>query len=126
MERVKPLYISKDLTTTQAAARIGRSKTFLQNLMKNGELPYYEAYFRGKNTFFIKEEDLLAYDLNKPANVKSNTIYDKRTGAFLFQPYKNIDNGRIARIIEMERISPIKIKAKLMDEGEKNFLMRKL
>ncbi|MEK4297366.1 helix-turn-helix domain-containing protein [Paenibacillus sp. FSL R5-0914] len=119
VERIKPLYISKDLTTTQAAARIGRSKTFLQNLMRNGELSYYEAYFRGKNTFFIKEEDLLEYEQSKPSNVKSNTLYDKKTGAFLFQPYLNKENGRIARIMEMERISPMKIKAKMIDEGGK-------
>ncbi len=121
MERIKPYYISKDLTTTQAAARIGRSKTFLQNLMKNGELQYYEAYFRGKNTFFIKEEDLIKYKQNKPSSVKSNIIYDKKTGTFLFQPYINKVNGRIARIMEMERISPTKITTVFIDEGGKEF-----
>lgn len=121
VERIKPYYISKDLTTTQAAARIGRSKTFLQNLMKNGELQYYEAYFRGKYTFFIKEEDLLKYEQNKSSSVKSNIIYDKKTGIFLFQPYINKVNGRIARIMEMERISPTKIKTVFIDEGGKEF-----
>ncbi|MFD0710902.1 helix-turn-helix domain-containing protein [Paenibacillus sp. GCM10027626] len=115
VERLKPAYIKEDLTSAQAAERLGRSKSFIQKLLKEGLLPYYEGELRGQKTFFIREEHLLDYMASNPDHGKSDTIYDKKSGAFLFQPYRK--EQRLARVIEMKRASRQKIEVILQVEG---------
>lgn len=107
INRIKPSYVRDDLTSSQAAERIGRSKTFIQNLLKEGEIPYYEDDFRGKRTFFIKEEHLRKYELSSINSGKYVTSYDKKSGVFLFQPF--VRGNILARVIEMNRINKNKL-----------------
>lgn len=119
VERIKPTYVKNDLTTSEAAARIGRSKTFIQKLIKDGVLPYYEYELRGKKTYFIKEENLKDYVRENPDSGKYDTIYDKKSGVFLFQPF--INDGRIARVFEMKRVSRYKMEITLLTGTETRF-----
>ncbi|ULL14810.1 hypothetical protein DVH26_10345 [Paenibacillus sp. H1-7] len=45
---------------------------------------FYEEEYRGKRTYFIKEEDLEQYIKENPDAGKTETIYDKQSGLFLF------------------------------------------
>jgi len=119
VERIKPSYVRDDLTSSQAAERIGRSKTFIQTLLKEGVIPYYEDDFRGKRTFFIKEEHLQKYELSNINSGKYDTSYDKKTGVYLFQPF--IKDGVTARVVEMNRINRYKMDIVLQTGTESRF-----
>jgi len=121
VERLKPHYIKEDLTSAQAAQRIGRSKSFMQKLLKDGAIPYYEGELRGQKTFFIQEADLIDYLESNPDYGKSDTIYDKKSGVFLFQPYRNGD--QLARVMEMKRVSRQKTEVTLQLESGTRLLL---
>lgn len=105
----KKNYVKKDLTSMEAAQRLGRSTTYVHKLIRNGQIEYYEDEFRGKRTYFIKEEELERYNRENPDAGKIETIYDKRNGLFLFQPFGK--DGSVARIIELKRVNNRKIEA---------------
>ncbi|MFC5449067.1 helix-turn-helix domain-containing protein [Paenibacillus aestuarii] len=107
----KKHYVKKDLTSMEAARRIGRSTTFVHKLIRDGSIKFYEEEYRGKRTYFIKEEDLDRYTEENPDSGKVETIYDKRTGLFLFQPFGKDD--QLARIIQLKRVNNRKIDARL-------------
>ncbi|WP_127529460.1 hypothetical protein [Paenibacillus kobensis] len=104
-------YVKQDLTSVEAARRIGRSTTYVHKLIRDGWIAYYEEEYRGKKTYFIKEEELERYRRENPDAGKSETVYDKRTGLFIYQPFAR--NGEIARIVELKRVNNRKIEAKL-------------
>lgn len=105
----KRKYVNNDLTSTEAAKRLGRSTTFVHKLIRDGVLSHYEADYRGKRTFFIKEADLERYIQENPNAGKVETIYDKRKGVFLFQPFGKGD--QLARVMELKRVNNRKIEA---------------
>lgn len=115
----KQSYVKKDLTSMEAARRIGRSTTFVHKLIRDGLIAYYEEEYRGKRTYFIKEEDLERYIKDNPDAGKTETIYDKRNGLFLFQPFGK--DGLVARIIELKRVNNRKIEA-LLKTSDDQFL----
>lgn len=120
IERIKPYYVKDKLSPSQAARKIGRSTTFIYQLIKKG-LPYERAVYRGKETFLISPSDLEPY--THPANQhysKFDLIYDKRTGVYLFQPY--VLNGQIGRITHIKRLSRSKIEAQLC-VGQEHILL---
>ncbi|WP_336775277.1 helix-turn-helix domain-containing protein [Paenibacillus sp. MMO-58] len=102
VERIKPFYTREDLTSAEAAKRIGRSTTFIHKLIREG-LPHSEGELRGKKTYFIKEADLVKYVSDNPDSGKYDTIYDKATGAYLFQLFEK--DGKLGRIVRMKKIS---------------------
>ncbi|OME78676.1 hypothetical protein BK120_23340 [Paenibacillus sp. FSL A5-0031] len=110
IDRIKPFYVKEDLTSSQAAKRIGRSTTYIHQLFKKG-LPYYEGEFRGKKTFFIKETDLDLYGTNNPNSGKYDTIYDRKSQVYLFQLYRL--GNRLARVCSMKRVSRSKVEVML-------------
>lgn len=101
VELVKEQVIKKDLTIADTAKLLNRSKSFVHGLIREGKLKSYEDTYRGKKTFFIKKEDLEQYNKDVKEKPKSlwETIYDKKTGVFLFQPYFN--NGELARVMSI-------------------------
>lgn len=103
VERIKPAYVKEDLTSAQAAKRIGRSTTYIHQLITRGLLPFYEAELRGKKTYFIKESDLEKFAANNPDSGKYDTIYDRKSGIYLFQPYRR--GNRLARVVSMKRVN---------------------
>ncbi|GFN33017.1 helix-turn-helix domain-containing protein [Paenibacillus xylaniclasticus] len=107
----KQNYVKSDLTSVEAAKRLGRSATYVHKLIKDGKIPFYEEEYRGKRTYFIKEEELERYMREYPDAGKTETIYDKRTGLFLYQPFER--DGVLARIVELKRINNRKIEAVL-------------
>jgi hypothetical protein len=111
VEAFKQGYVKKDLTSVEAGRLLGRSATFIHKLIRDGVLDYYEEEYRGKRTFFIKEEELVRYQKEHPDSGKSEAIYDKRSGVFLFQPYGK--EGSLARVVELKRVNNKKIEAKL-------------
>lgn len=110
IERIKPAYVKEDLTSAQAAKRIGRSTTYIHQLFKKG-LPYYEMEFRGKRTYFIKEVDLERFVTNNPDSGKYDTIYDRKSKVFLFQPYWL--GSRLARVCSIKRVNRNRIEVML-------------
>lgn len=102
VDRIKPSYVRKDLTSAEAAKQIGRSTTYIHKLIREGVLPYYEGELRGKRTYFITETDLKTLVASNPETGKYDTIYDKKSSTFLFQPYRR--EGRFARIVSMKRL----------------------
>lgn len=122
VERMKSMYLKKDLTTSQAAIRIGRSKSFMQKLLHDEVIPYYEEVYRGKKTFFIKEEHLEEYLRENPDHGK-HTIFDKKTGVFLYQPFKK--DGHLARVIDMKRAGRNKLEILLQTGSETRFTYEK-
>ncbi|CAM4044527.1 helix-turn-helix domain-containing protein [Paenibacillus alkaliterrae] len=110
IERIKPAYVKEDLTSAQAAKRIGRSTTYIHQLFKKG-LPYYEAEFRGKRTYFIKKSDLEIFATNNPDSGKYDTIYDRKSKVYLFQPYRW--GNRLARVCSMKRLNRNRIEVML-------------
>ncbi len=110
IDRIKPLYVRDELTPAEAAKKIGRSTTYIYQLLKKG-LQYNEAEYRGKRTYLIKLEDLENFGVRNPNIGKYDTIYDKRTGAYLFQSYMR--NNQIARLISIKRLNRQDIEAQL-------------
>ncbi len=110
IERIKPAYVKEDLTSAQAAKRIGRSTTYIHQLFKKG-LPHYEMEFRGKRTYFVKEADLERFVTNNPDSGKYDTIYDRKSKVFLFQPYRL--GNRLARVCSMKRVNRNRIEIML-------------
>ncbi|KRE47222.1 hypothetical protein [Paenibacillus sp. Soil522] len=110
IERIKPAYVKEDLTSAQAAKRIGRSTTYIHQLFKKG-LPHYEMEFRGKRTYFVKEVDLERFVTNNPDSGKYDTIYDRKSKVFLFQPYRL--GNRLARVCSMKRVNRNRIEVML-------------
>lgn len=117
--RIKDKYVKTDLTSSQVAALIGRSKSFVQKLLKDGIIPYYIGELRGRKTFFIKEEHLKEYSSKHPDYGKYDTIFDKKLGVFLFQPY--IKDNEVARVIEMKRVSRYRLEIVLQTESKNCF-----
>ncbi|MFX3638013.1 MAG: helix-turn-helix domain-containing protein [Candidatus Pristimantibacillus sp.] len=111
IERIKPLYIRTDLTSSEAAERIGRSTTFIHKLIRDQDIPFYEGVLRGKKTYFIKEADLERYTTDNPNSGKYDTLYDKAKGVFLFQPFRK--EGRLARVVQMKRVNRRKLEIEL-------------
>ncbi|MFC3345709.1 helix-turn-helix domain-containing protein [Paenibacillus abyssi] len=116
INRIKPQYVKNDLTSAEAANRLGRSTTFIHKLIRDGVLDYYETEFRGKRTFFIKESELARYMSENPDSGKSEAIYDKRSGLFLYQPFSKDD--QLARVVKIKRVSNRKIETTLRTESE--------
>lgn len=104
-------YVKTDLTSMEAARRIGRSTTFVHKLIRDGLIEFYEEEYRGKRTYFIKEEDLEQYIEKNPDAGKVEAIYDKRNGLFLFQPFGK--DGSLARVVELKRVNNRKVEARL-------------
>lgn len=111
VEAFKKNYVKQDLTSVEAGRRLGRSATFIHKLIRDGVMDYYEEEYRGKRTFFIKEEELERYRREHPDSGKSEAIYDKKSGIFLYQPYGK--DGSVARVMELKRLNNKKIEAKL-------------
>lgn len=86
-----------------AAQRLGRLTTFVHKLIRDRQLDYYEEEFRGKRPYFIKENELERFIRENPDAGKIETIYDKRNGLFLFQPFGK--DGSVARIVELKRVN---------------------
>lgn len=103
IERIKPAYIKEDLTSSEAAKRIGRSPTYVHKLIREGQLPYYEGMLRGKKTYFIKPADIEHFEANNSDTGKFDMIYDRKTGTFHYQPFQK--DGKMARIDRMKRIN---------------------
>lgn len=117
VEAFKKSYIKQDLTSMEAARRMGRSVTFVHKLIRDGVLAYYEEEYRGKRTYFIKEEELERYIRENPDSGKMETIYDKRTGIFLYQPFGK--DGAVGRIVGLKRVNNKKIDAWLKTGEDK-------
>lgn len=115
VEAFKRSYVKQDLTSVEAGRRLGRSATFIHKLIRDGVLDYYEEEYRGKRTFFIKEEELERYRREHPDSGKSQVLYDKRSGVFLFQPFGR--DGAVARVMELKRLSNKRVEAKLKTGG---------
>ncbi|MBJ6359967.1 helix-turn-helix domain-containing protein [Paenibacillus sp. GCM10012307] len=114
VERLKGLYTKKDLTSAEAAKKIGRSTTFVHKLLHDGSLAYYEGEYRGKRTYFIEETELERYVQENPDAGKYETIYDKKSGLFLYQPF--VKDGSKARLVELKRVSNRRVEATLQTE----------
>ncbi len=119
--RIKSANERMDLTSAEAAKRIGRSTTYIHKLIRDGSIPYYEGELRGKKTYFIKEPDLLKFATCNPDNGKYDMIYDKATGAFLFQPYHK--ESELARIVRMKRVNRRKKEITLQISSGENLLL---
>ncbi len=111
VEAFKNSYVKQDLTSVEAGRRLGRSPTFIHKLIRDGVIDYYEEEYRGKRTFFIKKEELDRYQNEHPDSGKSDAIYDKKSGVFLYQPFGK--DGAVARVMELKRLNNKKIEAKL-------------
>ncbi|WP_054025078.1 helix-turn-helix domain-containing protein [Bacillus sp. FJAT-28004] len=117
IDRVKVLYKKDDLTSAEAAKRMGRSTTYIHKLINDNSIEFYEKEYRGKKTYFIKEVDLNHYlELNPDAG-KTETLFDKRSGIFLYQPYSK--EGNIARITRLKRINHRKVEAFLQTNDDR-------
>ncbi|MGF7035331.1 excisionase family DNA binding protein [Paenibacillus mucilaginosus] len=103
VQRIKGLYTKVDLTISETAKELGRSNTFVYRLIREGQLEAYEAEFKGKRVYFITRENLDRFKLQHPDTGASETIYDRKNKLFLFQPF--MKDGRLARIVEMKRVS---------------------
>lgn len=114
VDRVKPAYVNNDYTVSEAADRIGRSPTFVHKLIREGSLAYYEGMYRGKRAYFIKPVDLERFTSSNADIGKYDMIYDRKTGAFLFQPFQK--EGKIARIVTMKRLNRRKKEITLQSE----------
>lgn len=118
VERLKAHYAKPGLTPAEAARKLGRSTTFIHKLLQENKLDFHEGEYRGKRTFFIQEEELERYKLENPDAGKYETIFDKRRGIFLFQPFAR--EGKLARLIELKRLSNKRTEAVLLTEdGER-------
>jgi hypothetical protein len=95
--------VKEDLTSAEAAERIGRSPTFIHKQIRDGLLPYYEGVHRGKKTYFIKPADLEQFAASNPDTGKYDMIFDQKSGTFLYQPFQK--DGKLARVVRMKRVN---------------------
>ncbi|MDP5273566.1 helix-turn-helix domain-containing protein [Chengkuizengella axinellae] len=115
VERIKAFYEKKDLTSSDAAKILNVSTTYIHKLIKNKEIKYYEDEYKGKRTYFIKKEEVEQYKLDHPELEKNETIYHKKEGLFLFQPFKKGD--QLARIHKINSRGKKKVAAFLITEN---------
>lgn len=116
VERIKPIYIKEDLTSAQAAKRLGRSTSYVHKLIHDGVIDYYEGEYRGKKTYFIKQEDVDKLAEVSTADDKNETLYDSKTGVFLFQSFKKGED--LARVIKIKKLSRTKVEISVqLDSG---------
>ncbi|MGU3567452.1 hypothetical protein [Paenibacillus sp. D51F] len=117
VNRIKPLYIKEDLTSAQAAKQIGRSTSYIHKLIQDGLIDYYEGEYRGKKTYFLKQEELDKLAEMNAADERNETLYDHKTGAFLFQLYKKGDE--LARVVHIKKFNRTKVEISLkLDNGK--------
>ncbi|WP_028563354.1 helix-turn-helix domain-containing protein [Paenibacillus pinihumi] len=122
VEQLKGHYTKQDLTSAEAAKKIGRSTTFIHKLLHEGSLAFYEGEYRGKRTYFIEETELERYVQENPDAGKYETIYDKKTGLFLYQPF--VKEDRKARLMELKRVSNRQVEAILQTEDNERLLYK--
>ncbi|MEJ3719916.1 helix-turn-helix domain-containing protein [Paenibacillus polymyxa] len=117
VEKIKTQLVKKDLRVSDVARILNRSKAYVHQLLKSGQITYYEGYYQGHKTFFIKKEDLDKY-ISKMGMSKNKTllIYDKEREIFLFQPYYL--NGELARVMEIQKNHQGKTKVELRTRQE--------
>ncbi|MFF2154449.1 helix-turn-helix domain-containing protein [Paenibacillus chitinolyticus] len=93
VEKIKPIYLKHDLTTSKAAEQLGKSKSFLQKLMRSGAIPYYEDTYHGQRTFlFVRKSSFNTKIVYRQQN--SMTLSTIRTGMFFcFNPLKEMEKS---------------------------------
>lgn len=101
VEKIRHLYTKPDLTTQDVAARIRKSVTTVLRFITEEKLPAYRRMYKGKTRYFIRESDLEDFMMKyEKKEDKRQVFYSKKTGHFLFQPFRQKDTDEMARIIE--------------------------
>lgn len=110
VERIKKEYYTKpDLTAADVARELNRSVSFVYKIFRERTLPYYEAQYKGKKTFFTTRTDLQELIQQHPDLVNNDIIYDSNSGHYLYQLWQKDD--RTARLVKLKRLQGKNIEA---------------
>jgi hypothetical protein len=122
VEKLKKYYINEDLTPSQAAKIIGRSTSYVHQMLNENKIAFYQGELKGKKTSFIKRTDL--NDYKKENENTRNIIFDKKTGAFLFQLWQK--GNKAARLMNMKRVNKNKIDADFLTDSNQQLSFKQI
>lgn len=91
------------LTRSEVAKKLDVSPSTVTNYFKKGTLPFFIQQYKGRNLYFVKEEDLSEFieqnDSNKKRHMKQ--FFNKELSVYLYQRYFNKDTNEMARVMEL-------------------------
>ncbi|MBU8908120.1 helix-turn-helix domain-containing protein [Desertibacillus haloalkaliphilus] len=101
VERISQEFEKPGLTTKDMADNLGVSINTILNYIHNSRLPSFQKEYRGRVRNFVCEED---FELFKSTFLQKkrekSAFYSRKTGFFLFQPFRNTKTNDFARIME--------------------------
>ncbi|NRD80969.1 helix-turn-helix domain-containing protein [Bacillus sp. BRMEA1] len=111
VEQLKQSFNKPGLTTGEAAERVGVTPATIHTYIKKDQLPAFIHHYKGKDLYFIKEEDLNEFLSSKEFQLQEKKrerkqFYDKDSGFILYQSLKTV-NGQLARILELDGVGKV-------------------
>lgn len=107
VELLKQKFDKPGLTTGEAAEQAGVTPATILTYIKKEQLPAFMKKYKGKDLYFIKQEDLNEFLSSKEFQIQEKKrerkqFYDKDKGYVLYQSLQT-ENGQLARILELDR-----------------------
>jgi len=102
--RVKELYKKPGLSVKEVAERLNLSHTRIHQLIRRPEdpLPATLHFYNGRDSYFIREEDLAQFIANDHIEVnRQKGLMSKKYGFFLFQLFWSEAMNEYARIMDI-------------------------
>ncbi len=87
------------LTTGDVAKKLHIAPSTVSTYIKNGLLPAEQHLYKGRLHYFVKEEDLLAFDA--PSTKQKREFYNKELGIGLFMKFMHPGSSKIARVMDI-------------------------
>ncbi|WP_142385647.1 helix-turn-helix domain-containing protein [Metabacillus schmidteae] len=106
VEQLKKEFNKPGLTTGEAAERVGVTSATILTYIKEGKIPATIERYKGKDLYFITEEDIEDFISSKEFQSQERKkerkqFYDKDTGHILFQSF-TFNDGQFGRILELK------------------------
>lgn len=103
VEELKGKLEKPGLTTGEVAKQLQVHPTTVAAYIKKGELKATKQLYKGRNLYFIKEEEVVNFKRSHPKQQKrrKKDFYHKATGLYLFQTVKNKQTFELGRIMKL-------------------------
>ncbi|KKI90670.1 hypothetical protein WQ54_19305 [Bacillus sp. SA1-12] len=103
VEKLKDEFKKPGLTTGEVATMLNIHPTTVASYIAKGILPATKKLYKGRELYFIEQEDLDRYRENQKTRKKDKKqFYLKKKGFFLFQVFTNERTNEKARIMEFD------------------------
>jgi DNA-binding transcriptional MerR regulator len=103
VEKLKDEFKKPGLTTGEVATKLNIHPTTVSSYIAKGILPATKKLYKGRELYFIEQEDLDRFQENQRTNKREKKqFYSKTKGFFLFQVLTNERTNEKARIMEFD------------------------